>query len=171
MSNLFTTIVYNREIQEKCSLQFQCGNEALDLFLQSGLSLDASFGKTFVTIFNDRIIGYYNIGTGHIEDENVIRYGGSVYINYLAVDQSFQKVKINEEWYFSDVLMLDCIGRIKKIRENDILGFTFITLSSTEEGIGLYSRNGFELLEDDMIVAKNEGEYTCKGMYLPLDVE
>ncbi len=64
-----------------------------------------------------------------------IRMGGTIYINYLALNQEYHKVKLDEEGY------------------------------------NLYKRNGFEELEEDMKIAKNDGEKTCIPMYLPLDLE
>lgn len=128
------------------------------------------FGKTYVMISDNKIIGYYNISTGCIEDFSGIRTGGSVYINCLAVDRNYQKKKIKSTAYYSDILLADCLNRIENIREN-ALGFSFVTLSSTNEGYHLYDRNGFSPLEEDMKIAKNIGENTCIPMYFAVDLE
>lgn len=73
------------------------------------------------------------------------------------------------EYYFSDILLHDCFMRTDELREQ--IGFSLITLSSTEEGDYLYERNGFFELEEDMSIAKNQGEDKCSPMYLPLDYE
>lgn len=170
MTDMFATIPYNKELQTKYSSKFDCGNEAINMFLQSGAALDPLYGKTYVIISNDSIVGYYSISTGHIEDNIGIRMGGTIYINYLALDQDYHKVKLDEEGYVSDFLLSDCFNRVIYLQENYI-GFTFITLSSTKEGYNLYKRNGFEELEEDMKIAKNDGEKTCIPMYLPLDLD
>lgn len=133
-------------------------------------ALDDMFGKTYVMISDNKIIGYYNISTGCIEDFSGIRTGGSVYINCLAVDRNYQKKKIKSTAYYSDILLADCLNRIENIREN-ALGFSFVTLSSTNEGYHLYDRNGFSPLEEDMKIAKNIGENTCIPMYFAVDLE
>lgn len=170
MKNEYATVKFTREIQSSLSQSFDCGNQALSSFLKSYDAFDDFFGKTYVMIFDESIIGYYNISTGHIQDNNVIRLGGAVYINCLAVDKQYQKKKLNSTHYYSDILLADCLNRINSIR-NDCLGFGFVTLSSTDEGHYLYERNGFFKLEDDMQIAKNHGEDTCIPMYFPLDYE
>ncbi len=64
----FSAIPYTRELQQKYASKFDCGNEALNMFLRDSISLDPIYGKTFVLISDDVIVGYYNISTGHIED-------------------------------------------------------------------------------------------------------
>ena len=170
--NDYTTEKFTEELKLKLSDCFDCGNPALTAFLKSYEALDDFFGKTYVMvdIENQRIIGYYNISTGHIEDETGVRMGGTVYINCLAIDKQYQKRKIESGFYYSDVLLGDCFKRINDLRD-ECIGFGFVTLSSTDEGYNLYTRNGFCELENDMKMAKNTGEDTCIPMYLPLDYE
>ncbi|MDE5569206.1 MAG: GNAT family N-acetyltransferase [Ruminococcus sp.] len=169
MNKKYTIEIYTKDIKNNLSSGFDCGNDALTAFLKSYDALDDMFGKTYVMISDDRIIGYYNISTSCIENDKGIRIGGSVYINCLAVDKHYQKVK-RGEYYISDILLADCLNRIENIRENT-LGFAFVTLSSTDEGYYLYERNGFSPLEEDMKIAKNYGELSCVPMYLPIDYE
>ena len=65
-------------------------------------------------ISDNSIIGYYNISTSCIENDEGIRIGGSVYINCLAVDKHYQKVK-RGEYYISDILLADCLNRVDNI--------------------------------------------------------
>ena len=168
MSNKYFTVKLTKEIQSELSQDFDCGNPALTAFLKSYEALDDFFGVTYVITSENGIVGYYNISTGHIEDEQHIRVGGTVYINCLAIDKAYQKKKFLTS-YYSDILMNDCLKRIEDIRQG--VGFGFVTLSSTDEGYNLYTRNGFCELENDMKIAKNTGEDTCIPMYLPLDYE
>lgn len=169
--NNYITVPYTKEIQLEYSKTFDCGNDALTLFLKSREALDVAFGKTFVMLLNNNTIaGYYNITSGDIEDDNNIRMGGAVYINYFAMDKEYQRYKVNDELYASDLLLADCLNRINSIREN-YLGFAFVTLSSTDEGLYLYERNGFTPIEEDMKISKNLGEKKCSQMYLPIDYE
>ncbi len=169
MSKKYTIEIYTKDIQNNFSSAFDCGNDALTAFLKNYDALDNMFGKTYVMISDNSIIGYYYISTSCIENDEGIRIGGSIYINCLAVDKHYQKVK-RGDYYISDILLADCLNRVDNIREN-ALGFAFVTLSSTDEGYYLYDRNGFCKLEDDMKIAKNIGEDTCIPMYLPLDYE
>lgn len=168
MQNEFNTEKLTKETQKEYAHKFDCGNPALTSFLKNHIALDISYGTTYVMIADNTIIGYYNISTGCIVTENNIRMGGSVYINCFAIDKRFQKQKMGK-YYFSDILLHDCFMRTYKLREQ--IGFSFITLSSTEEGDYLYERNGFFQLEEDMSIAKNQGEDKCSPMYLPLDYE
>lgn len=168
MSN-YITIEFTEDIQKKSSIFFDCDNPALSAFLKNHDALDDMFGKTYVMISDNRIIGYYNISTGCIENDSGIRIGGSVYINCLAVDKNYQKKKIAPTAYYSDILLADCLNRIENIR--NALGFSFVTLSSTKEGYYLYERNGFSPIEEDMKIAKNMGENTCIPMYFAIDLE
>ena len=167
----FTGIPYTREHQLNLAKKFDCGNSYINSFLHSTDSLDYGYGSTYVIILGSMIIGYYNIGMSCLVDENDIRMGGSVYINYLALDKKYHKTKVgNSKKYFSDLLLYDCLNRIEYIRQNYI-GVSFITLSSSAEGIYLYERNGFMFLDDDMKIFKNKKEGQCVPMYLPLDLE
>ncbi len=165
----YVTEALTSGIQKAYTKNFDCGNDALSLFLKDHQALDDTFGKTYVMLDEECVIGYYNISTGHIEAENGIRCGGSIYINCFAVDKKYQKMRYGEA-YVSDLLLADCMDRIENLRQEHV-GFSFITLSSTDEGFYLYERNDFSVLEEDMRVAKNQGESGCIPMYLPLDIE
>lgn len=179
-------VLYDANHQRLAS-SFESGNTYLDSFLKDHRSLEDWFGKTYVFLSdkNDAIIGYYNIGTGYIEQVSGsyrCKIGGSVHINCLALDKKYHGlvqdttpdgVKVN----LSDFLLDDCIQRILKIREQ--IGFSFITLCSTRQGYSLYKRNDFEDLDDDLHFsvedsrtheARSEDDW-CTFMYLPLDTE
>jgi hypothetical protein len=173
----YISIPYTKEIQDNLSGNFDCGNEALTAFLKSNEALDNAIGKTFVCLDNNNtIVGYYNISTGDIKDNSDVRIGGAVYINYFAMNTVYQQYRLNNHntnnhtTYASDMLLADCLNRINDIRE-DKLGFAFVTLSSTDEGLYLYERNGFYPLEEHMRISRNHGEKTCSPMYLPIDYE
>lgn len=167
----FTGIPYTKEYQDGIARKFDCGNPHINMFLYSTDSLDYGYGSTYIMMTHDIMIGYYNISTSCIGDKDGCRMGGSVYINYLAVDKHYQRIKDSSTGlYFSDMLLGDCLNRIDYIRQNHI-GLSFITLSSSDEGVHLYERNGFMFLDDDMKIFKNEKEGQCIPMYLPLDWE
>ena len=167
----FLTVPYTRELQNMYARQFDCGNDLISSILKSEDSLRDMVGKTYVMLDEERgrIIGYYNISTGDLADGNYVRLGGSIYIKYFAVDCDYQDTKWDDD-YIADVLLVDCMNRIMEIREQSV-GFAFVTLSSTKEGLHLYERNDFSVLEDDMILAQGEKENECIPMYLPIDYE
>lgn len=168
---------FNASMKELAFL-FHSGNPYLDNFLRSEHALDKNIGKTFVFLSNenDSIIGYYNIGTGDVEyDDFGIRkkMGGSIHINSFALDEKYHgllqtETDEGEIINLSDVLLMDCIDRINAIRDA-FVGFTFVTLNSTEEGYNLYKRNDFELLENDMSFSKEDSDVKCFPMYYVID--
>ena len=100
------------------------------------------------------------------------KIGGSVHINDFALDEKYHGVSFeNMDGNMSGVLLLECLMRIENIQNNHV-GFSFVTLCSTNEGYKLYERNGFEKLEADMTVSPTYGkEFQAIPMYLPLGVE
>lgn len=71
----------------------------------------------------------------------------------------------------SDWLMIDLKKRVNNIRDNHV-GFSFITLSSTEQGHNLYLRSDFEDLKDAELSFDNkDDEDFCISMYYCLDTE
>jgi len=180
MCNTFDTVPYDASHTELASA-FSCGNRIIDQFLRDSKAFDISYGKTYVWLTDDKsaIIGYYNIGVGYIEqciDGKYQKIGGSAHINYFALDKKFHRKLIfpsedaGRNVYIADRLLNDCILRIEEIRKNHI-GYSFITLCSTERGHRLYCRNDFCELENDMKFSPDETENQCYLMYFPLDYE
>lgn len=90
---------------ENLAKKFKCGNIVIDNFLQDGRALDENQGITYILLSDeeDRIVGYYNIEVGRVDQIQAVgenRYflpmGGSVNINYLAVDKELQGIQIAE---------------------------------------------------------------------------
>lgn len=180
MSKKLNVAPYSLQYQQ-LAISFKSGNGYLDRFLKDSLSLEDWFGKTYVLLTDDNsaIVGYYNIGTGYIEQligEKHYKIGGSIHINCFALHEKYHGIlqattpegkKVN----LSDFLLHDCIERIFEIRKR--VGFSFITLCATKQGYNLYKRNDFETLDEDLYFSAGEEDdsnfYTA--MYLPLDVE
>lgn len=96
--------------------------------------------------------------------------GGAIHINEFAIKQRYQGVAVTEFANISDLLLDDCLERIKYIRNNHI-GCSFVTLQSTKEGYSLYLRHDFEDIEEDMGITKNQpAEDGCKAMYMVIDL-
>lgn len=160
---------------------FTCGNVVIDNFLRNGNALDENQGITYVLLSDkkDVIIGYYNIEVGRVDQiENIgdnIMYkpmGGSVNINYLAVDSKYQGTKIAEiegkKIYLGDYLLRDCEKRILQLRKK--VGIVFVTLYSTQQGYHLYhERNSYEDFEDDMSTFVQESDNGCFKLYKCVD--
>lgn len=85
--------------------------------------------------------------------------------NGLLQEETEDGVVIN----LSDVLLDECLQRIESIRK--MVGFTFVTLSSTDEGYHLYKRNAFEDLEEDISFSVEEGDSTSRPMFRTIDLE
>lgn len=160
---------------------FDCGNIVIDNFLKNGNALDENQGITYVLLSKqkDFIIGYYNIEAGRIDQvENIgdnVLYkpmGGTVNINYLAINSKYQGTKIAEiegkNIYLGDYLLRDCEKRILRLRED--VGISFVTVCSTEQGYHLYhERNSYEDFEDDMSTFVQESDSKCYKLYKCVD--
>ncbi len=156
-----------------------CGAPVYNSFLRSPKAIDPSYGKTYVlpTMDQSEIVGYYNIGTSCVEffdGYQSLKQGGSIHINYLALDQDFRGVIAfntpEGRVFWSDILLDDCLQRIKYIREEHV-GFQFVTLTASKAGILLYKRRGFSELDEGMSMSLSDDEKSGKGvqMYLPLE--
>ena len=183
MRDEFLTVQLDAALQNAAST-FDCVSAPVfNSFIRSYNAIDSFYGKTFVFPLGNTgsIIGYYNIGIGEvlrIEESRILKCGGAIYINYLALDKRYRgqpifadKPEIDLRW--SDLLLRDCLRRIDWIRQ-DHVGFGFVTLSASKEGYNLYKRHGFlELAEDEMYFVNSDDEMSGKGiqMYLPLDIE
>lgn len=180
MSNSGLNVKPYSRFYQGLARNFYSGNTYLDNFLRESVSLEASYGKTYVLLSDneDCIVGYYNICAGSLDSFNGSvreKMGGAVHINVFALDMKYHGlvqavtengVSIN----LSDFLLADCVERIKEIREQYI-GCSFITLCATKEGLSLYKRYGFFPLEEDMVLTIGTEEVKCTSMYYPIDME
>lgn len=173
-------IKYTREYVDLAK-KFDCGNSVINNFLKQADALDENQGITYIMLSDkkDFIIGYYNIETGRVDMiENIgdtVLYkpmGGAININYLAIHSRYQGTKIAEikgkKIYLGDILLNDCEQRIIELRK--VVGVSFITLCSTEEGYHLYhERNSYEDFEEDMSTFVNESDKTSYKLYKCVD--
>lgn len=175
MNEKINCVKMNKELIDKVQL-FDSGNPYIDNFLKSKDSLDNNIGKTYLLLFEESVLGYFNISSGcidYIDELQRVKMGGAIHINYLALDKRYHHSKINdannENYYISDILLDYCISVIEHIHK-DHLGFAFITLSATNEGLKLYERNGFERLDSDMKFSNCSDENKCIDMYYNLAI-
>ena len=174
-TNDYLTIPYNKELQEYAQ-NFKSGNDHIDLFLKGSLSLDKSFGKTYIWFEEEKIIGYYNIGVGRDNEYPNYKIGGAIHLNYFAVSEKYRHymqatLPNGSILKASDWLMLDLKKRVNDIRDNHV-GFSFITLNSTEQGRNLYLRSDFEDLEEEgLSFDYKDDENSCVPMFYALDME
>ena len=165
-----------RELHESITSKFTSGNDVVDNFINGTECLDPGVGVTYVML-NDKktfIVAYCNITTGCVVDSanNNLKVGGSIHINKFGLDKTYQGFHIgsdDSELKLSDILFCKIIDYVIAMRE--YIGFSFITLCSTQEGLHLYQRRGFDPIESDMTVIQDESEKVCYQMYYPLDIE
>lgn len=161
---------------QKLASNFCCGNDSIDSFLKSPLALDCSIGTTYVWLVEDNteIIGYYNYTTGSLDSIDCdmrVKSGGAIHLNEFAIAEKYHGVTQGEH-HLSDILLDDFVSRASFIREMQV-GFSFVTLRSTDMGYSLYKRNDFEEVEEDMDFSPTLGKDSDGGkmMYLPLALE
>lgn len=158
---------------------FHSGNDFLDTFIKSDDAFNDSLGKTFIWIdeSHNTIYGYYNIGVGYIDmydGNDKYKIGGAIHLNFFAVNEQYRGIvygsKNGVPQKVSDNLFDDFMERVIYLRNNHV-GFSFVTLASTEEGYSLYKRHYFEDLDYDLHFSFKDDEKGCKPMYLALDIE
>ncbi len=162
---------------QKMASSFTCGNLAIDNFLKSPEALDEGVGTTYVLLSDndDEIVGYYNFTTGSMDIsdyDNRFKIGGALHLNEFAVAEDYQGSMVDEKKKISDLLFEDFMSRIYDIR-GSVVGFSYITLRSTDRGFSLYTRNDFDVVEDDMVFSPTEGKDSDGGtmMYYPIGLE
>lgn len=169
----YTIQKLDRKLYDSINTKFHSGNDFIDNFINSTECLDEGLGITYIFLGQDNsIVAYFNITTGAIIDtsNSGLKTGGSVHINKFGLDVKYQGVYLNDgESKLSDMLFYLCLQYIMNLR--NYIGFTFITLCSTKEGVHLYQRAGFEFVEEDMSVAHDFEEKGCYEMYFALDLE
>lgn len=158
---------------------FSCGNIIIDNFFKSDDALDENQGITYVLLSDDKdfIIGYYNISVGRVDQIEAVGdciyyvpMGGTVNINYLAIDERLQHTPLVEgsKFYFGDYVLRNCERKILELRQE--IGIAFVTLYSTDEGYRLYhDRNCYEDFEDDMSTFVSESNRSCYKLYKWVD--
>lgn len=99
--------------------------------------------------------------------------GGAIRIYMFAIDEKYQKQTVdimisNNEFItktYASILLLTCFEYIDEIVKNHV-GATYIILSATEQGIGLYQNvGGFSFLDEEETVGYIHGDGPCKAMY------
>lgn len=159
---------------------FTCGNIILDNFLKGKDALDPNIGVTYIMLSKCKkfIIGFCNISVSRIDFTQSVNgqdylepMGGAFHINYLGVHKNFQHKLKNiiegKKIYIGDIILVECEEII--LKANELVGASFITLYSTEEGQKLYNRNDYEAFEKDMVVATSESDSCCYKMYKCLE--
>lgn len=84
--------------------------------------------------------------------------------------QVYDALPSGDKIYLSDILLIECLGRLEGITSQHI-GATFVTLNSTKEGYNLYKRNGFQELEYDMRFTMEDSDHDCTQLYRWIDEE
>jgi len=171
-------IKYTKELKHLANA-FTCGNIVIDNFLKSNQSLDPNIGVTYILLSDDEtyLIGYYNIVVGRVDQFEMVGnsfmyspMGGSIHINYLAIDINYQHMALepNGHFYFGDLLLRDCEARIVALQEK--VGVQFVTLGSTNEGYHMYhDRNNYDEFDDDMSSFEQESDVGTIKLYKCID--
>ena len=142
-------------------------------FLKSENALDSNQGVTYILLNDqkDQAIGFYNIGISRIDQIQTIGkntyhtyMGGAAVINYLALDSSLQHTYITKGYSYGDYLLTCCEDNLLSLRNK--IGFAFIAISSTQEGLHLYKdKHDYEEFEEDMSIVVQESDKECIKLY------
>jgi GNAT superfamily N-acetyltransferase len=133
---------------------FDCGDEALNLFLQkyARQNDERNIGRTFVAVQSgkNRVEGYYTMSSGSLEFEHLpdsLRRGLARYpipvvtLGRLAVDRTSQGKRLGE------TLLLHCL-RKAWIVNNQVAVFCVVVTAKTENAKRFYLKYGFQTLPD-----------------------
>lgn len=168
-------VPFTPELQ-KLAAKFHCGNDYLDDFIKQPDSIYHLDDKIWVYLTEERdtIIGYYALSTGSLDqiaNGHREKIGGSIHVDCFAIDCTFQDRQADNDVLFSDILFSHLLEVCQEVR-NAYVGYSFITLESTEAGYKLYSRFNFTELEDDLIFS-SQSDQNSSGhkMYFALDEE
>lgn len=141
--------------------QFDCGEPALNLFLQryAGQHDRRGFGRTYVAVSEGAVAssGYYSISSGSIAfepvPENLPRHPVPiVLLGRLAVDRRFQSQGVG------GLLLVDALRRAQ--RAADELGIYAVAVEAlSDRAKSFYVKFGFRALTDDRL-----------HLYLPIKV-
>ena len=154
---------------------FDCKNTVINNFLKSEKALDSNQGVTYILLNNskDKIIGFYNIGISRIDqvqsigDTTYATYmGGTAVLNYLALNEPFQYTYMlpEDSYSYGDYLLDNCESKLLSLRNK--IGFSFITISSTKEGLHLYrDKHDYEEFEEAMSIVVQESDKQCIKLY------
>ena len=145
---------------------FDCKNTVINNFLKSENALDLNQGVTYILLnnSNDGIIGFYNIGISRIDQVQSIGnttystyMGGTAVLNYLALNEPFQHTYMlpEDSYSYGDYLLDNCESKLLSLRNQ--IGFSFIVISSTQEGLHLY--------KEDMSIVVQESDKQCIKLY------
>lgn len=171
-------VKYTKELKHLAET-FTCGNIVIDNFLKGSQSLDPNVGATYVLLSDDEkcMIGYYTISVGRIDQFEIIGnsfiyspMGGSIHINYLAIDVNYQHTPLepNGHFYFGDFLLRSCESKIVALQQE--VGVQFVTICSTREGYRMYhDRNNYEEFEDDMSSFEQDSDLSAIKLYKCID--
>ena len=141
-----------RDISKEAIASFDCGNDALNEFLENHAKQNdrKNIGKTFVCMNDGEIVGYYTLSNAQIMFRDVPKESVKGLPNYpipciriarLAVDRRFQK-KGN-----GALLLKNALFRIIRLSEHT--GIYFIIVDAKETAESFYERYGFFRLKMD----------------------
>lgn len=168
---------YGEEIRFKLSLlqpsdsqkimQFTCGNQQLDRFIQKEIIVENEVNNEDGLIFkvenldNDEIIGIVSLAANGIvfKMTNYMKVLPAVKIDVFAVAEKYQKMHYNEEsrnaadpddhFYLSDSILCNVIKHCYEISENYAL-VNYILLYADRNAYRFYQRNQFLDFENYM---------------------
>lgn len=150
---------------------FSCGNIIIDNYINSE-NKNSFFNGVNYILYDDNknVIGFFNlIASELIGYSQGIQYpmGGSITIQYFAIDKKYQHKKINNKFSYGDYLMQKCEDVIRNIYNK--VGFSFVLINSTEDGYSFYKRNGYEEFEQDMYSISDEADKKCYKLYKTIE--
>jgi len=128
--------------------EFDCGKESLNSFLKKFALINSRAGssKTYVTLEEDQVAGYYTIAPGSVRKEEAperVKKGLAnhpipiILLARLAVDENYKGVGLGK------ALLRDALSRML-VAANSIGGRAILVHAKDEEAKSFYTHFGFE---------------------------
>lgn len=144
------TIVSIANINKKLLNNFSCGIKDLDIYLTKYALLNDSigYGKTFLLLGNNKIIGYYTLSSSSVKfdeypnehNENIPKYPiPCIRIARLAISKNEQGKG------FGKKLLKDAFLKILSIA--DTIGVRLVVVDAKESSKSFYEKYGFNKLK------------------------
>lgn len=151
---------------------FYCGNETIDRYLREDARGDCYTGKGVTYLFVDMdfgtLVAYYTLATKTLRTADDKREYASVELKMFAVNKEYQDTKCAS---FKDLpvsaYILDSIVVKMYDLSQEVIGFEYIVLFSTEEAVDFYEKSGFRRITDYLVYQEDFAK-GCVPMYLSL---
>ncbi len=168
MENCFFDDVDHKYSQLK--LDFKCKSNFFENYIKYNAYIDKRKGLGTTHLFvqgtedhPDKILGFYTLkNTALIIDTDDPRYK----LGFAALEISqFATHKDNEKQDIGRIMIQNIVNSATEMNEN-YSAIRYIVLCSVTDAIGFYTKMNFNILDDGMMIPREDWNVRCHPMYL-----